>query len=329
MKKINLSVFLFFGCLLTSFAQPEIDFPKDYFRSPVDIPIELAGGFAECRPNHFHTGLDIKTQQRENLGIFAAADGYVSRISIAHSGYGNCLYITHPNGYTTVYGHLNDFEEKIQKYTVDKQYELESWDIDIHLSVGELPVKKGEFIAFSGNTGGSTGPHLHFEVRESESGEVLNGYLFGFPIQDTKPPIAKGISIYDAGQNSFGQDPILITPEREQVLNLPFKKIKIGIQAQDYTDNSSNWLGIYEMKLFQNGALQFFSHLSRINFSQNRYVNAYADYKLYENKKVWYQNLYRLPNNKLDVYPFVNDDNGILDISDGNIHDLLIELYDP
>lgn len=335
MKYISFLLFNF--CFLLASAQHGPSFPKDYFRNPLDIPIALAGGFMECRPNHFHTGIDIRTNQRENLPVYAAAEGYISRISVSHSGYGNCLYITHPNGFTTVYGHLNDFYPELQAWMITQQYRQEQWNVELFPRPGQFPVKQGQFIAYSGTTGGSTGPHLHFEIRDTKSEHVLNELLFGLPFTDTRAPQAKSIAVYNAGTSIYEQDPVLLqtVPEgksygiRPPVLQLPFREIYVGVQAQDYTNNSANWLGIYEMKLYLDDQLQAQTRLEELDFSLNRYVNAYADYKTKEKKGVWYQGLYRLPNNKLDVYPYLNAQNGALDLGDSMEHEVLIELADP
>ncbi|RYZ19658.1 MAG: M23 family metallopeptidase, partial [Sphingobacteriales bacterium] len=191
---------VFTGCMLAAqLLRAQEQYPRGYFRNPLDIPITLAGNFAECRPNHFHTGLDLKTNERENLNVYAAADGYVSRVSISHSGYGNAVYITHPNGYTTLYGHLNDFFPALQQYVVSQQYAKETWNIDLNMNAGQFPVKKGQLIALSGTTGGSTGPHVHFEIRDSKTEHVLNAALFGFAINDNIPPVAGSIAVYREG----------------------------------------------------------------------------------------------------------------------------------
>ena len=130
----------------------------------MNIPIQLVSNFGELRTDHFHMGLDIRTQSRENLPVFAAADGYVSRIKIEKYGYGKAIYITHPNGYTTLYGHLNSFYNVLENYLESKQYKEKKWEQDFDLPANMFHVTKGQFIANSGNTGGSQGPHLHFEI---------------------------------------------------------------------------------------------------------------------------------------------------------------------
>src|SRR5687768_4574570 len=153
--KRSIALLLLLPQLLKAQELPEKNYPKGYFRNPLNVPIELAGNFGELRPNHFHSGLDLKTQQRENLPVHAAADGYVSRVGVSHLGFGNVLYITHPNGYTTVYAHLNKFYPLLDEYVTRKQYELEYWSVDLVIPPNLFPVKKGEFVAWSGNTGGS------------------------------------------------------------------------------------------------------------------------------------------------------------------------------
>lgn len=317
------------------FAQEaEDNYPQGYFRNPLDIPISLAGNFAECRPNHFHTGLDLKTNEKENLKVYAAADGYVSRISISHSGYGNALYITHPNGYTTLYGHLNDFYPALQQYVVQQQYAKESWNVELKLTDNQFPVKKGQFIAFSGTTGGSTGPHLHFEIRDSKTEHVLNAALFGLPVTDIFPPVPQSIALYSDG-SIYEQEPRLFPIKKNgadyttaQPVNVNTNNIRIAVKADDYMNGSSNTLGVYEMSLYLDEVLQSSWRLNDIDFDENRYVNAFADFKLKEENKGWYQTLFRTKGNQISNYTFLNAANGTLDISDGQPHEVHIILKD-
>lgn len=168
-------IFFLFICA-SVFSQTS--YPKDYFGAPLDIPIQLSGNFGELRPNHFHAGFDYKTQKKEGLNVFASADGYVSRIKISTFGYGKAIYITHPNGYTTVYGHLKSLNSAIDSYLRTNQYKEKAYEIDLYLKPNQLPIKKGEIIALSGNTGGSDGPHLHFEIRDSQTEKIINPLFF-------------------------------------------------------------------------------------------------------------------------------------------------------
>jgi hypothetical protein len=310
-------------------------FPKDYFRNPLDIPILLAGNFGECRPNHFHTGLDFKTNERENLRVSAAAEGFVSRISISHSGYGNALYIQHPNGYTTVYAHLNDFFPALQQYVVAKQYELERWNIDIQLKEDEFPVTSGQFIAFSGTTGGSTGPHLHFEIRDTRSEHVLNAALFGLPIKDTKPPVPYKLALYQAG-SIYQQEPRILPLKKSgtsyttstPLIKTPSQQVRLAVFADDFMEGSPNKLGVHAMKLFMDGNQMASWQLDEIDFDLNRYVNAFADFRLKSLQKDWFQTLFRIPGNHLNSYTFLNERNGALELTAAKLHNVKIELWD-
>ncbi len=168
MKKVIITTFLFL--FIDHFVIAQHNYPQGYFRDPLNIPIQLAANFGELRTDHFHMGLDIRTQSKENLPVYAAADGYVSRIKIEKYGYGRAIYINHPNGYTTLYAHLNSFYPQLEQYLKNKQYKDEKWEQDFELPANMFPVIKGQFIASSGNTGGSAGPHLHFEIRDTKTG---------------------------------------------------------------------------------------------------------------------------------------------------------------
>ena len=223
MQKIPFILLLFFS--LIAFPQGDnsvnTTYPTNYFRKPLDIPLVLSGTFGELRTNHFHAGLDIKTQQAEGLNVYSAAQGYVSRIKISHWGYGKALYITHPNGYTSVYAHLKKFNKRIEAYIKKQQYKKESFEVHVFPTSTELPVSKDEIIAFSGSTGGFVGPHLHFEIRNTITEKPINPFFFGIEVNDSKRPRVNTLIGYALdGSSHINQ------------LNIPtqltFKKLKNG-----------------------------------------------------------------------------------------------------
>ena len=242
---------LLFGGL--AFGQSDV--PSDYFSNPLDINMVLAGNFGEMRANHFHSGLDLKTDQREGLPVYAPADGYVSRIQVQHYGYGKALYILHPNGYTTVYGHLKSYAGNIEKYVKDTQYKKETFEVELFPDNTLLPVKKGDIIAYTGNTGGSGGPHLHFEFRDS-SQRPMNPLLFGIKIPDSKTPIVSAVFAYPAGEGaqvnqSQNRTKLRLIKQKDgnyKTENITaFGKIGFGITTYDQQDGASNKNGTYKI----------------------------------------------------------------------------------
>lgn len=336
--KILISIVLIISCTFSfvSHAQTTENFPKGYFRNPLDIPISLAGNYGEFRPNHFHTGLDFKTNQKENLQVKAAADGYVSRVSISHSGYGNAIYLAHPNGYTTVYAHLNDFYPDLMQYVEQIQKTTKSWAQNIILPPDSFPVGQGQLIAYSGNTGGSTAPHLHFEIRNTKTEKVINPALFGFNINDNIAPVAKRIAIYNANKSIYEQiaQTFVIKKDKNKyqpnhaIINVNFSHAYIGIHADDYMDGSNNILGIYRTSLYVDEIKQFESLLNELDFDLNRQMNAFADYKLKREQNKWYQSLFKLKGNKLNNYTFLNATNGAIILKPNQPHHIKILLED-
>jgi murein DD-endopeptidase MepM/ murein hydrolase activator NlpD len=208
--------FLFFYFLLFALSTsaqifPAKSYPQGYFRYPLDVPIALAANFGELRPDHYHMGLDCKTEKRQNLPVHAAADGYIAKIKIEPFGFGRAIYINHPNGLTTLYAHLNNFFPALEKYVKEQQYEQESWEVFIDIPAGFFPVKKGDFIAYSGSTGGSQGPHVHFEIRDTKTDKVLNPLLFGFALKDNIPPAILRLAVYDRTISTYRQTPTLFS----------------------------------------------------------------------------------------------------------------------
>lgn len=325
--------FLFF--ILFSNAQNQ--YPKDYFRSPLDIPMKLSGNFGELRPNHFHAGFDFKTDQREGLNVYAAADGFVSRIKISTAGYGKAIYITHPNGFTTVYGHLKTAMGKIQERIIQEQYKEQLYEVEIYLKPGDIPVQKGEIIALSGNTGGSEGPHLHFEFRDAAE-NIINPLFFGFDklLPDTKKPIVNALVVYPIDENSIANQ-----SQRPVNLNLSLQadgtylsekvlasgKIGFGISSYDIDNVSYNNNGTYKTELQSNGKPFFGYEFDKMSFDEARYINYFVDYSRYKNlrqrvQRLFMKNFYPWSNIKSNI------DNGIFDISSNMAQTKKLEVSD-
>lgn len=337
MKRI-LNTFLLITIGLNLFSQPLEKIDPHYYAVPVKIPVFLAGNFAELRPNHFHGGIDIKTQGRTGLEVDAAADGYVSRITISPTGYGRALYIDHPNGTTTVYGHLESFAPQIDEYIRNIQYEKETFTIDQTVPPGVLPVRKGEHIAKSGNAGSSAGPHLHFEIRRTKEEMMLNPLMFNMPVKDKLKPIIQALMVYPLSEEASvsGKQ----TPQKFEIIksangyqlkvNQPiqvFGKIGFGVQSVDLLDGSPNKCGIFSLKLTIDDQLIYSFSMDDLVINDSKYVNSHMDYALAMRSK---QRLYRTwlePGNKLQIYDSV-EKQGIFDATDGKMHQIKYEIAD-
>ena len=309
--------------------------PQDYFSNPMEIPLILSGNFGELRSNHFHSGLDIKTQQREGVPIYAPADGYINRIKVSHFGYGKALYITHPNGYSTVYAHLQRYAGVIQEYVKDKQYKKESYTLELFPDKEILPVKKGDLIAYSGNSGSSGGPHLHFEIRDPAS-RPMNPLLFGINIPDTKKPLINTIFAYPLGKDAQvnnSQNPIKLrlilqkdgAYKTENVT--AFGKIGFGISTYDQQNGASNKNGVYQIRAINNGEEVFKVLFEKFSFDETRYLNRFIDYAYYKTNRSRVQKLFRQSNNPISL--ILNDkDKGVIIIEEGLSSVYTIEVMD-
>ena len=261
---------------------------------PLDIPLVLSGTFAELRGNHFHGGIDIKTQGRSGLKIGAVADGYVSRVAVSPYGYGNALYLRHPEGYTTVYGHLNAFYPELEKWIEDQMRDRSKNDGNLYPSPEQFKVTRGQLVAFSGNTGGSFGPHLHFEIRDTKTEEPLNPLEFGLEVQDTRKPDIRGLrwtakDFADKGTFKAGD-------------TIKFSRgLGIDLFTTDKQDLANNNNGVYSIDATIDGQTFFTANYRRINFSTSRFINAHINYDLYCSRGVRYTRLYELENNPLKI----------------------------
>jgi len=286
---MRLSLFTLFFCHLIV---AQTQYPKNDFRPPLDIPMQLSGNFGELRPNHFHAGFDLKTNQREGLSVHAIADGYVSRIKISTFGNGKCIYITHANGYTSVYGHLQKAVGSIQDYVLKTHYKEKAYEIEMFLKPNELPVTKGQIIGLSGNTGSSEGPHLHFEIRDTKTEFVINPIFFGFDknIKDTKKPTISSVYVYPMDNSTVNQSkqPLLLNLALQKDGTYLANKVKangkigFGIVAVDFDDVSFNKNGVFNVSTFLNGNQNYNYQFNTYSFDEMRYVNALIDYGRYK-----------------------------------------------
>jgi hypothetical protein len=337
MKLILLSSCLLVFCFpVPAQIFPAAKYPQGYFRSPLAIPIRLAANYGELRSNHFHMGLDIRTDHRVDLPVYAAAGGYVARVKVEPEGFGQAIYINHPNGYTTLYAHLNHFFPALAAYVKKQQYRLESWAVTLDIPPGMFPVAKGDLIARSGSTGGSEGPHLHFEIRSTASEVNLNPLLFGLPIPDKTRPVLKLLAVYSADQSIYEQTPKLLPLQVTSsgyglggttLLATSSRRIWFGIHAFDTQSGSANPNGIFEADLWVDGQPVVGFQMDRISYANTRDVNGHIDYKTKATGGPYIQQLVELPGNLGSIYHAVGG-NGVIDLQDERVHQVRIDVKD-
>ncbi len=296
------------------------------FSKPMNLPFNLAGSFGEPRKDHFHSGIDIKTNGIEGEPVFAIGDGYISRIRVSPYGYGKAIYITHTNGFTSVYGHLSKFYGKIEAYIYAQHYLLKNSELDLTLQANIFPVKQNDTIAFSGNTGGSDAPHLHFEIRNTKTEHALNPLDF-YPKEfyvDTIPPQINKVKVFiskDIYENkaiiySLNKNNNYLTTDNLVKLS-DTGVVAFSLEGFDKQDNSENKNGIQCIKILQDEKQIFEYNLGEINFDINKTCNAFIDYNEMLNSNGYFYNCFRLKENKLTYY---SQSNGIFHIKDSIQH---------
>ena len=308
------------------------------FAPPLDIPLRLSGDFGELRAAHLHAGLDFRTQGVTGKKVLAVEEGYVSRVSVSSGGYGKAIYINHPGGWMTVYGHLEKFSDKIAAWVKEYQYEHETFAMDIPIPEGQFSVSKGELIGFSGNTGSSGGPHLHFEVRTEDGETPLNPHLFGFNVPDDTAPAFRSVSLVPltpGGSINNSTDKIIlpvvtaqkkIFPEGDSLF-ICSGEIGIAVEAFDTSTGSTGRSGVYTLRLFADSVLVFERTANRFGYQETRYNLASKDYSEYNNSRKTLERLFRIPGNKLS---WINtpEGNGSVSFNDTVLHILKVEAED-
>jgi hypothetical protein len=299
----------------------------------------LSGGMAELRSNHFHMGVDIRTGNQIGLPVHAAADGYVSRIKVQDSGYGNAIYIKHTNGTTTLYGHLDKFNTEIAAYVRKIQYQRESFEVDLYLSPSQFPIKKGEIVALSGNSGSSGGPHVHFEIRD-KGDRALNPLDYGFDeIQDHLAPIMDRVAFIPLEKNAlikgeYNREEVgaYSTGTNKYGLRIPtmtaYGLIGLEIEAKDKADEVYFSYGMDEIEVFVNEKQTFKVHFDRISFANQRHMNNYINYAHYVKTRRRYRKCYVPDDSEYLHFYTASKNNGKLFIEDGKTYQVRIRMTD-
>jgi len=311
---------------------------KSIFISPVKIPLFLSANFGELRVDHFHSGLDIKTQGVTGQEVVASASGYVYRISVSPGGFGKALYVRHPSGYSTVYGHLDKFTPEIENYVIDQQYSRKSYTVTLFPQKEKFPIRQGELIAYSGNSGSSAGPHLHYEIRKSENEMPVNPLLFEFGANDDIAPLIEKLVIYPINSQSVinnrnkvkeinvsgGNGNYYIPANNEITIG---GLAGFGIKSFDRLNGSNNKCAVYSIELTIDSVSIFNYVMDGFSFSESRFVNSHIDYETYMKQKIYIERAFILPNDKLGVYKDVIK-RGIFNFNDDRAHNAQIVVTD-
>lgn len=295
-------------------------YPTDYFSPPVKTVMRLSGTFGELRSNHFHSGIDIKGSI--GVPLYAVGDGYVSRIKIEAGGYGNALYITHPNGYTSLYAHMNGFIPELAEYVKSEQYAREEFAVDLYPQKGRFSINKGQRIGEMGTTGYSFGPHLHFEIRHSSNGAPINPLLFGMPVEDHQRPRMHQLKVYALNEQHEAQDAQVVSlvgkdggyGVNKDTIYADSDRVGFALKVYDHMDGVSNWNGIYKLDTYLEDELIYDFEMETFTFEESRYLNAHLDYAEQQLNKAYFNRCFRLPGNRLSIYHDQQDD-GVVRLS--------------
>ena len=327
LKRINLLCIIAILCTVNCIC-------KAQKLSPLNRNLQLTGNFGELRTNHFHTGLDF----RASIGtpVYAVDSGYVSRVFVGAGGYGNALYITHPSGETSVYAHLDSFAPHIAEEVTRRQYLLKYYAVDLLFGHDDIKVERGELIAYTGNRGSSGGPHLHFEIRETETENPIDPLIYlKDKIRDTRPPKIKSVLIkqYSGVENNFGEkikiDVLSKNGEKTQAKVKAWGEIMLGVKAYDYMDGMSNIYGVHYVKLYKDNVLIYSSHIDTLSFNTGRQINTYIDREEWMKNNSLFMMSYISQGNTLNFYDdCVVNERGVVTIDEERIYKFRYQVSD-
>lgn len=322
--------------LFLSMAEHAGKYPVHDFYSPVNRDIRLSGTFGELRSNHFHAGLDIKSSTgMSGDPIYAAQEGFVSRIRVDGSGYGNVIYVDHPNGFTTLYAHLDRFAPEIQEYVRQEQYAAENFEVDLYPDRSKFPVHQSQLIGIMGNTGHSYGPHLHFEIRHTEGQVPVNPLHFGYAIADQRAPVIQQLIVYEYDENGKAGTSRVMQPAKlpsgkygfTNPISLASSRVSFGVRAYDMHDGTPNQNGIYGVQCKADGEPSFAFTFDEIPIEQTRYLNAHIDYRQKLNQNKFFHRCHSLEGNKLPIY-YAGVDKGLIYINPEQTRKITLDVTD-
>ena len=329
---LTLVSFLFFQGNAQVF--PPKDYPENPFAYPLNIPVKLNANFGELRNNHFHMGLDLFTLRKENLPVYAPADGWIAKVKIDPKGFGNATYINHYSGLTTLYCHMNTFPPQVLNAIKEGQYKKEKWKGDVEFDKDRFPVKKGDFIGYSGNTGASAGPHVHYEIRRTADDACINPMLI-HKLYDVTPPDLQRIAIYDRNKSTYEQQPKIMPvihgagghTIKGGHINVSSNKVGIAIGATDRITGVPNPNGIYQAVLYLDDEPVSGFQLDGIDYLQTRYLNAHIDYRIKKSGGAYWQHVTPLPGDQLP-FNFRGTESGCIELKDKELHKVRLEVKD-